>query len=480
MATLAGQGRRGWVIENVAAVLQTRCMNPEQEAALRAVDPVALGQRIKSARVRCGLRQAELGGVEVSVAHVSRIEAGKRRPSPALLEAFADRLSLAIDDLLWSPYGDVSDETRLEIDFAELALENADAVQAERHALAAIEALPAGHPLRARAAFLHARALEAQGRLREAVVELRPLADSEGLAAAAAAVALCRCLRETGDLTGSIEVGEAVLATLRASGLGGTDDAVQLVVTIAAAYFETGAVATAARLCREAMTSAEELGSAKARAAAYWNASMVEANQGHVAEALPLAKRALALLSEGRDARNLARLRSMLGLLQMRTDPPQLDEALASLVSGEAELRATSASPVDLARNAAGQARVHLMQGRLADAERLATAAVEQVEGDAPLVEAEARSVLGQVAARQERTDLAQDHLQRASALLTSIGADRTVAELWYELGACMDDLGMVAEARDAFRRAAASTGLFLHHGTSARSEPDVAELLQG
>ena len=455
-------------------------MNPAQEAALRAVDPVALGERIKSARVRSGLRQSELGGSDVSVAHVSRIEAGKRRPSPVLLETFAERLDLAIDDLLWSPYGDVSDETRLEIDFAELALENADATQAERHARTAIEALPAGHPLRARALFLHARALEAQGRLREAVVELEPLATSGGVGAATAAVALCRCLRETGELTRSIEVGEEVLATLRESGLGGTDDAVQLVVTIAAAYFETGAVAIASRLCREAMESAEALGSAKARAAAYWNASMVEAQQGNVAEALPLAKRALALLSEGRDARNLARLRCMMGMLQMRSDPPQLDEALATLTSGDRDLRATSASPVDLARNSAGRARIHLMQGDLASAERLATEAVETLAGSGPLVEADARSVLGQVAARQDRADLARAQLAQAAALLTSIGADRTVAELWYELGACMDDLGMVAEARDAFRRAAASTGLYLHPGTSHTAEPDVSELRPG
>jgi tetratricopeptide (TPR) repeat protein len=453
-------------------------MNPAQEAALRAVDPVALGERIKAARVRSGLRQAEIGGTDVSVAHVSRIEAGKRRPSPALLESFAERLSLSIDDLLWSPYGDVGDETRLEIDFAELALENADARAAERHARSAIEALPVGHPLGARAAFLHARALEAQGRLREAVAELEPLAVSGTVSSANAAVALCRCLRETGELARSSEVGEDVLQTLRDSGLMGTDDAVQLVVTVAAAYFETGAVAVAARLCREAIASAEALGSAKARAAAYWNASMVEAHQGHVAEALPLAKRALALLSEGRDARNLARLRCMLGVLQLRSDPPQLDEAFATLTSGAEELRATSASPVDLGRNAAGLARLHLMKGDLVSSERLGYEAVDLVAGSGPLVEADARSVLGQAAARQDRPDLAQAEFLRAAALLTSIGADRSAAELWYELGACMDDLGLVAEARDAFRRAAASAGLYLHPGTAPRSDPDPSRLL--
>lgn len=455
-------------------------MKPEHEAALRAVDPVALGRRIKAARVQRGLRQAELGGDDVSVAHVSRIEAGARRPSPVLLDAFVERLSLTVDDLLWSPHGDVSDETRLEIDFAELALENAEPKAAERHAHSALEALPAGHPLRVRAAFLHARALEAQGRLRQAIAELEPLANDGTVGAAAAAVALCRCLRETGDLSRSIEVGETVLGTLRESGLDGTDDAVQLVVTIAAAYFETGAVTTAAQLCRQAVAAAETLGSPKARASAYWNASMVEANQGHVAEALPLAKRALALLSEGRDARNLARLRGTLGLMQLRSDPPQLEEALATLTQSQAELRATSASPVDLARSMNGIARIHLLQGDLDTADRMAGEAVELLEGGGPLVEADSRSVLGQVAARQGRTDLAQVQFEKAAALLTAIGADRTVAELWYELGACMDDLGMVHDARDAFRRAAASTGLSLHPGNAGRKDAGVSELLGG
>ena len=109
------------------------------------------------------------------------------------------------------------------------------------------------------------------------------------------------------------------------------------------------------------------------------------------------------------------------------------------------------------------------------DSQRLT---IELLAGSGPLVEAEARSVLGQVAARQDRADLAQAHFERAAAQLTAIGADRTVAELWYELGACMDDLDMVAQARDAFRRAAASTGLVLRPGTSQRTDADVSELL--
>ncbi len=454
-------------------------MNPEQEAVLRAADPVALGRRIKAARVRRGLRQGELGRDDVSVAHVSRIESGKRKPSLALLEVLAGRLSVTADDLLSADHVDVPNAIRLEIDFAELALENADPIAAERHSRTAVDAIPENHPLLARARFLHARSLEAQGRLAEAIAELEPLVRPGSLSATTAAIALCRCLRETGELARSIEVGESLLAVLGELGLQGTDDAVQLVVTVAAAYYESGDVATAARLCREAVAAAEAIGSPRARASAYWNASMVESFRGNVAEAIPLAKRALALLAEGRDARNLARLRAQLGALQLRSEPPALDEALATLTAADAELRTTSASPVDLARTATGLARVHLLRGDLASAGRLADQALETLPEPSPLIEADARSLLGQVAARTGDPDQAQVQFARAAALLTSIGADRSAAQLWYELGACMDDLGMVAPARDAFRRAAASTGLTLQPNIPEQSDDVLAHLME-
>jgi Flp pilus assembly protein TadD len=118
------------------------------------------------------------------------------------------------------------------------------------------------------------------------------------------------------------------------------------------------------------------------------------------------------------------------------------------------------------------------MLGDLETAERLGRGALATLEGRSPLVESETRSVLGQVAARQDRTDDAQVELQCAAALLTGIGADRSVAELWYELGACLDDLGLVSEARDAFRRAAAATGIQLHPGT--RSGVGTSSLSRG
>src|SRR5699024_1106795 len=106
------------------------------------------------------------------------------------------------------------------------------------------------------------------------------------------------CFRESGDLNAAIEMGERVGHDLEASRLDNCDEAVQLAVTVAAAYFLRGDTGHAVRMCRKAIVKAETLSSSTARAAAYWNASAFEFERGSVADAVPLAERALALLSE--------------------------------------------------------------------------------------------------------------------------------------------------------------------------------------
>ena len=89
-------------------------------------------------------------------------------------------------------------------------------------------------------------------------------------------------------------------------------------MTLAAAYFEHGDVQYAVRLCRRAGGTADRAGSPKARASAYWDASVFESERGDLRTAVGLAGRALAMLGEGDDARNLARLRSQLGVMQLQ------------------------------------------------------------------------------------------------------------------------------------------------------------------
>lgn len=67
-------------------------MSPQEVELFRAVRPEALGRRIQAARIARGLTQRELADGEVSVAYISRIESGQRRPDVRLLERMAERL----------------------------------------------------------------------------------------------------------------------------------------------------------------------------------------------------------------------------------------------------------------------------------------------------------------------------------------------------------------------------------------------------
>ena len=158
-------------------------------------------------------------------------------------------------------------------------------------------------------------------------------------------IALSRCYRESGDFSKAVEVGEMILEHLADTPLDSSDEAVQMAVTLAAAYFERGDTGQAVRVCRKAVTKAETLESPMARASAYWNASIIEAAQGSVRDAIPLAERALALLAEGQDGRNLAGLRTQLGIMQLRLDPPQIDEAQEHLAQAAEELRVVQRRP---------------------------------------------------------------------------------------------------------------------------------------
>jgi transcriptional regulator with XRE-family HTH domain len=432
---------------------------------LALADMVEVGRRIRRARVTKGLTQAQLAGADVSVGYVSRIEAGKRRPDPAVFERLAERLHTAPLVLLNGGSDPEIAALQVAVDHAELSLRGGAPAEAKEQ-LDAIwdEVIDCGAPdLEHRARLTHALASEALGRLDDAIVELEDLLAAESQEAVRSlrpAMALSRCYREGGDLARAIEIGERHLELLSRLELEGSDEAVQLVVTVAAAYFERGDVAHAARMCRRAVERAERLGSPMARASAYWNASIIESERGSVDAAVLLAEKALRLMESVDDNRNLAMLRTQLGRLQLRLDPPQIDAARANLVAAEPQLRWSSASPVDQGWNAVLLARADLVSEDLQAASDRATAVLDRFRDVAPLLTAEALMILGQVAARGSDAPEAARHYREAVIQLSAIGSDRGAAEAWFELGALLDDLDLEGEARDAYRRAAASTGL--------------------
>jgi tetratricopeptide (TPR) repeat protein len=400
-----------------------------------------------------GWTQTQLAGEHISVGYVSRIESGHRRPNAAVLDDMALRLGVPVEHLLRGVTAREYDEIKLTLDFAELSLESGQHLEAESQARIALDRAVTGSQdeLAFRARYLVARALE-----------LEPLVYGKGggLLRVRCAIALSRCLRESGDLSAAIEVGERVGKQLEGSHLRNSDEAVQLAVTLAAAYFYRGDTGHAVRICRKAITESETSASPAARAAAYWNASLFESEQGSVADAVPLAERALALLSEGQDTRNLARLRNLLGTMQLQLDPPEVDAARGNLDKAAEELAWSSASVLDITRNAVARARAHYLNGDFAQADEMCAGILETATDDAPLLAADAQSLVGQVAAARGDTEGAMSAYRHAVFLLTGVGADRDAAQLWFELADLLEEVGDVDSAREAYRSAAASSGL--------------------
>ena len=440
-------------------------MDSRLAAVLGQTDRAELGGRLRSARQARGLTQSDVADEVMSVAYLSRIESGHRQPTALALEALAVRLDVTVESLLGVAERREVDEMRLALDYAELSLESGQPEDAERHLSKALDALATTHMegMRERARLLHARALEATKREDDAVLELESLIDDttvNHLTTIKAGIALSRIFRETGDLGRAIECGERVMAQIENAGLGASDEAVQLAVTVAAAHFERGDTAHAVRLCRKAIARAESLGSPRARASAYWNASVMQGRRGDAAAAVPLAERALALMGEGQDARNLARLRTEVGRLQLELDPPDLSGARENLEQAATDMKWSSASSVDVAYTLLGLARVAFLDGDLDQSRELVSQVHLTTDGHAPIVEAEALTLEGRTRAAEGATDLAAACYQAAVLRLSAIGSDQEAAQLWFDLADLLHGVGLDEAALDAYRRAAVSSGL--------------------
>jgi tetratricopeptide (TPR) repeat protein len=348
---------------------------------------------------------------------------------------------------------------------AELALETGDASAAadEVGVLLDDPSNPLPPDSQHRARFLQARALEVLGRYDEALLALEKLLDERNAGLALPVrIAMSRCYRESGDLARAIDVGESALDALKDAGVDGGDEAVRLAVTVAAAHFERGDTGHAVRIAMTAIERAETMGTTRAKVAAYWNASAFEAQRGRAAAAIPLAERALVLLTSSEDRRNLARLRGELGIMQLCLDPPDLVAAQGNLEAAREEMARSSASIADIANCDVALARARLAVGADQEAHQLASDALAATRGLAPTAAAGAASVLGHIAARRGDLSSAAEHFRSAVAMLTGAGQDRAAAQLWLELGSQLEELGEAASAADAYRRAAVAAGLQL------------------
>ncbi|HET6816610.1 MAG TPA: helix-turn-helix domain-containing protein [Mycobacteriales bacterium] len=434
----------------------------EPSASHPVPDPLALGRRVRELRQRRGLKQAELAQGRLSTAYVSRIESGQRRPERDVVEYLAERLGTTADFLLTGIGRDEMADARLRLRYAELALHSGEAVDAVRELRSLLDETPdVLSTFRREAEVLLASALEASGALDEAIHVLERLRESDSAPnPLQLSINLSRLYRESGDFARGIDVAEAAVKLADELGLSGCDDAVRLTVTLAAAYFERGDTAHAYHLCQSAIERSEAMASPQARAAAYWNASIVASRRGQAVAGVGLAERALALLGESSGGRNLARLHAELGDMLLKVEPPDVATAERVVARARKALAGEAGTVVDVARCDATLAEARLHVGDLEEAERIAAEARAAVGDSAPLLTARLEMLLGRVSAGHHDPERAREFYRSAANTLSAHATDRGTADVWYELGALLDGAGEVEAARDAYRSAAASLGL--------------------
>ena len=249
-----------------------------------------------------------------------------------------------IDYLLHGYDPKVSEKFHLGVRYAELAVRNGEAADAlDQLDALLVDVTNAPADLVSAARRQRAYALESVGRLADAVDELEGL-DAQAQADSAIedhvqlTIDLVRCYQEAGDVAHALDLGAGVLSSIGALGLRGTDTHAKLVSTVIGAYYVRGDLVTAGRLAETALREVEDRGSPRARAAVYWNASLVAEAADDTSAAIMLAERALALYAEDDDERALARLRVAYGWLLLRTSPAQPKQARDVLLTAHKSL----------------------------------------------------------------------------------------------------------------------------------------------
>ena len=403
-----------------------------------------LGACIRRSRLAQGMSQQDLAGDLVSSSYVSLVESGKRTPSEPLLQALAARLGCTPQDLRGA--GRAHDDARLALAHAEFELAHGDPDAAALGFAQLVGSAEAA--VRHRAVWGRCEALEAAGRLEEAVEALETVreqarAEPQLESLVRCALALSRCCREVGDLGRAVDVAEDGLGALRRLGAQDSDLAVDLMCTLAAAHQERGDLVRAGQLLVRVRRTTDALGAPRARGAALWNASALASDLGQHEDAVELAHRALALFGEGDDARNLARLRNAYGALLLRTGPRALPQAWQALTTAREALLGVG-SQVDVAYCETELSRAATLLGRPHEGETTALSALDRLGTSTRLEAAQARQALGYALWAQGRHAEAQADYRAAARALQDAGARRRAAAAWLEvseLARAVDDL---------------------------------------
>ncbi|GAA2815099.1 hypothetical protein [Nonomuraea dietziae] len=265
------------------------------------------------------------------------------------------------------------------------------------------------------------------------------------------ALALCRCLREVGDLSASVNIGE-ITFTRELPG-GWTDRGIELGATLLAAYIERGEQTICRALAAQLLEAAEQLGTPRALRAACWNGATVAAIDGDASLAADLGERALAAHAHLTDPRSTGRLRARLAENLLIYCPAEHARARQMLLIAQQELAGSAASAIDLGYCQLWLARAALLAGDVEAAARQAEEIATRHPAALNLV-ADARLLVADTLRARQQMQAAAEVRTTTGEQLEQMKAPGRASRAFADSAAELEECGEVEASIRAYQRA--------------------------
>lgn len=397
-------------------------------------DPVAVGKRLRDARLAAGLSQRDLSHAGCTSAYVSRIEAGARVPSLQILREFGKRLGV---DAEFLATGGTEPHVSGEFLEAEVALRLGDYERATELYHAAMR--EAGSPQAvAQAQAGLGRLAVRRGDVRDGIALLEQALDSNELPSkdsSAAADALGRSYASEGRFDEAIALFSRHLG--RARSTGDKLDEVLFAVLLANAYTDQGEFARAQTTLADIIDLARQTIDPLLRASLYWSQSRVYMSQSQPDRAAEYAELTIATLRASEQT--LGAARAILLLAMIENDRGRPVEALELIDEGEPVVVAAG-NPAEAAMFTIERARALAALGESDRAAELLLGVVPRVRDALPINAARAYAAAadvfrgqGDVARALELYELAVESSPMANR--HTADALRAMAEIYEEGG---------------------------------------------
>lgn len=406
-----------------------------------------IGDRIRQARTRIGLTQAQLAEGRYTAAYISALERGLAKPSMAALTFLSDRLGVAVPDLVAEERPAAS---RLE---ADLLLAAGDFPQAVHRYDALLETV--GDDRRHRAEILRGRAeaLHRLGRGREAIRSAAEAAELFDALSAAADAALARYwlaaahYQEDNPAEARSILRELLDAT-RAGLVVAPDFRFRLLTQLGNVEAWDGHTERALTYMEEARTLIDQA-SLSQRAAFLSGLALQYRRTGDLERAIRAGQEAMALYQAAVAERELASLEINLALVFIQIG--NLDRAAQHL--DDSRQIAGRLGDVRLDSDVAdAEAQLALVRNDEAMARERAQAAIDASEhGGSYLAAVGAHLTLARLARREDDADVAEGHFAEAGRLLKRHGSRVRLRDVLVEWAALRTERGDHAGANDLY-----------------------------